>query len=192
MALAPYAPLWCKSNGSFLEGASHPEELVEEAYRLGLSSLAITDRDGIYGIVRAHLKAQEVGIHLIIGSPDHRRRRLYDSASRREPYGLSKSLPARNQRTASVRERELLGLLDGSRRASERVNRVMESQSCPSRSSTPRSTERRLRESALCACHAASAGCRCAPKSVSQGTGVEVRASRRRFNGSALPPPRAA
>ena len=68
MALAPYAPLWCKSNGSFLEGASHPEELVEEAYRLGLSSLAITDRDGIYGIVRAHLKAQEVGIHLIIGS----------------------------------------------------------------------------------------------------------------------------
>ena len=68
VALAPYVPLWCKSNSSFLEGASHPEELVEEAYRLGLPGLAITDRDGVYGIVRAHLKTLEVGIHLIIGS----------------------------------------------------------------------------------------------------------------------------
>ncbi|MGH9335219.1 MAG: PHP domain-containing protein, partial [Vicinamibacteria bacterium] len=68
MTAAAYVPLWCKSNGSFLEGASHPEELVEEAHRLGLSSLAITDRDGVYGIVRAHQKAQELGVHLIIGS----------------------------------------------------------------------------------------------------------------------------
>jgi error-prone DNA polymerase len=64
----PYVPLFCKSNGSFLEGASHPEELVEEAHRLGLRALAVTDRDGVYGIVRAHLKAQELGIHLIVGS----------------------------------------------------------------------------------------------------------------------------
>jgi len=63
-----YVPLWCKSNASFLEGASHPEELVEEARRLGLTSLAITDRDGVYGIVRAHEKAQEVGLHLIVGA----------------------------------------------------------------------------------------------------------------------------
>ena len=41
-----YAPLWCKSNFSFLEGASHAEELVEEAHRLGLRSIALTDRDG--------------------------------------------------------------------------------------------------------------------------------------------------
>ncbi|HXV64834.1 MAG TPA: error-prone DNA polymerase, partial [Vicinamibacteria bacterium] len=68
MPLAPYAPLWCKSNGSFLEGASHPEELVEQAHRLGLPAIAIADRDGVYGIVRAHLKALEIGIHLIIGS----------------------------------------------------------------------------------------------------------------------------
>ena len=68
VALAPYVPLWCKSNSSFLEGASHPEELVEEAYRLGLPGFAITDRDGVYGVVRAHVKALEVGIHLIIGS----------------------------------------------------------------------------------------------------------------------------
>ena len=59
---------WCKSNRSFLEGASHPEELVEEAHRLGLHSLALTDRDGVYGVVRAHLKAKELGFHLIIGA----------------------------------------------------------------------------------------------------------------------------
>ncbi len=63
-----YAPLWCKSNYSFLEGASHPEELVEEAARLGLSALALTDRDGVHGAVRAHVKAREVGLHLVIGS----------------------------------------------------------------------------------------------------------------------------
>ena len=63
-----YVPLWCKSNGSFLEGASHPEELVEQAAALGLPAIAITDRDGVYGIVRAHVKAKECGITLIVGA----------------------------------------------------------------------------------------------------------------------------
>ncbi len=65
---APYAPLWCKSNFSFLEGASHPDELVEEAARVGIRSLALTDRDGVYGIVRAFVKARELGVQLITGS----------------------------------------------------------------------------------------------------------------------------
>ena len=67
-SLHSYAPLWCKSNFSFLEGASHPDELVEEAARSGIRSLALTDRDGIYGLVRAHVKARELGLHLIAGS----------------------------------------------------------------------------------------------------------------------------
>ena len=66
--MSSYVPLWCKSNFSFLEGASHPDELVEEAHRLGLPALALTDCNGIYGIVRAHVKAREVGLHLIVGS----------------------------------------------------------------------------------------------------------------------------
>ena len=66
--MSSYAPLWCKSNFSFLEGASHPDELVEEAHRFGLRALALTDRDGVYGVVRAHVKAREVGLKLIIGS----------------------------------------------------------------------------------------------------------------------------
>ena len=63
-----YVPLWCKSNFSFLEGASHPDELVEQAHALGLPSLALTDRDGVYGMVRAHVKARELGMHLIVGA----------------------------------------------------------------------------------------------------------------------------
>jgi len=63
-----YTSLWCKSNFSFLEGASHPEELVDEAARLGIRSIAITDRDGVYGVVRGHVRARELGVHLIIGS----------------------------------------------------------------------------------------------------------------------------
>jgi error-prone DNA polymerase len=63
-----YAALWCKSNSSFLEGASFPEELVRRSNEAGLSALALTDRDGVYGIVRAHITAKELGMKLIIGS----------------------------------------------------------------------------------------------------------------------------
>jgi len=63
-----YVPLWCKTNFSFHEGASHPEELVEEAHRLGLRAIAITDRDGVYGVVEAYLKARELGVQLIVGA----------------------------------------------------------------------------------------------------------------------------
>ena len=63
-----YAPLWCKTNYSFLRAASHPDEMVASAQLLGLSSIAITDVDGVYGVVRAHTRAKEVGIQLIIGT----------------------------------------------------------------------------------------------------------------------------
>jgi error-prone DNA polymerase len=53
-----YVPFWCKSNFSFLEGASHPDELVEEACRLGLPAIALTDRDGVYGVVGGPLDAR--------------------------------------------------------------------------------------------------------------------------------------
>src|SRR5713226_9550145 len=66
--MSSYVPLWCKSNFSFLEGASHPEELVEEAQRLGLPALALTDRDGLYGVVRAHVKGRETGLKFVVGA----------------------------------------------------------------------------------------------------------------------------
>ena len=58
--LAPmsYAELHCLSNFSFLRGASHPEELVERAAELGYAALAITDRNSLAGVVRAHVAVQ--------------------------------------------------------------------------------------------------------------------------------------
>ena len=47
--VTPYAELHCHSHFSFLDGASSPSELVEEAVRLGLHALAVTDHDGFYG-----------------------------------------------------------------------------------------------------------------------------------------------
>lgn len=63
-----YVPLWVKSNFSFLEGSSHPAQLVERAHELGLRALALTDRDGVYGIVRAHVRAKELGVKMIYGA----------------------------------------------------------------------------------------------------------------------------
>ncbi len=57
--VVPYAELHCHSSYSFLDGASSPEQLVEEAVRLGLSALAVTDHDGFYGSVRFAEAAQE-------------------------------------------------------------------------------------------------------------------------------------
>ena len=67
----PYAELHCKSNFSFLEGASHPAELAEQAYKLGYQALALTDRNSVAGVVRAHTAAKDIGLKLIIGAELH-------------------------------------------------------------------------------------------------------------------------
>ncbi|MFC5992749.1 error-prone DNA polymerase [Pseudonocardia hispaniensis] len=64
----PYAELHCHSNFSFLDGASHPEELVEQAARLGLDAIALTDHDGMYGVVRFAEAAAELGVKTIFGA----------------------------------------------------------------------------------------------------------------------------
>jgi error-prone DNA polymerase len=67
-ATVDYAELHCHSNFSFLDGASHPEELVEEAARLGLRALAITDHDGFYGIVRFAEAAAALHVPTVFGA----------------------------------------------------------------------------------------------------------------------------
>ena len=64
----PYAELHCHSNFSFLDGASEPEELAEEAARLGIEALAITDHDGFYGVVRFAEAAAALGVRTIFGA----------------------------------------------------------------------------------------------------------------------------
>ena len=63
-----YAELHAKTNFSFLEGASHPEEMVGRAAELGYAAMAITDRNSLAGVVRAHVAAKESGLKLLVGA----------------------------------------------------------------------------------------------------------------------------
>ena len=63
--MTAYAELQVTSNFSFLRGASHPEEMVERAAELGYRALALTDRNTLAGVVRAHQAAQRTGLHFI-------------------------------------------------------------------------------------------------------------------------------
>ena len=64
----PYAELHAHSSYSFLDGASSPEELAEEAERLGLHALAVTDHDGFYGIVRFAEAAESLQLKTVFGA----------------------------------------------------------------------------------------------------------------------------
>jgi error-prone DNA polymerase len=66
-----YVELHCRSNFSFLDGASHPDELVQRAAELGYEGLAITDRESIAGVVRGFSPAQELGLQYIVGTEVH-------------------------------------------------------------------------------------------------------------------------
>ena len=66
--LPAYAELLALSNYSFLQGGSHPEELVERAQALGYSALALSDECSLAGVVRAHVRAKQIGMPLVIGT----------------------------------------------------------------------------------------------------------------------------
>ncbi len=68
MATIPYAELHAHTNFSFLDGASPPDELVERAAAIGLTGLAVTDRNGLYGAVRFMGAAEEIGLHGVVGT----------------------------------------------------------------------------------------------------------------------------
>jgi len=66
--MTAYAELQVTSNYSFLRGASHPEEIVFAAAALGHAAIAITDRNSLAGVVRAHAAAKRTGIKLVVGA----------------------------------------------------------------------------------------------------------------------------
>ncbi|MBH66779.1 MAG: error-prone DNA polymerase [Rhodospirillaceae bacterium] len=66
--MVKYAELNVLSNFSFLEGGSHPEEIVERAVLLGYRAIALTDRNTLSGVVRFHVAARNLGIQAIIGA----------------------------------------------------------------------------------------------------------------------------
>ena len=63
-----YVELHCHTNFSFLDGASHSGDMVARAGELGMPALAITDHDGLYGVVRFYREAKELGVKPIIGA----------------------------------------------------------------------------------------------------------------------------
>ncbi len=67
-AAPAFAELHTLTNYSFLRGASHPEELVQRAHDLGYRAIAITDECSYAGLVKAHLRAKDCGIKLIVGA----------------------------------------------------------------------------------------------------------------------------
>ena len=97
LQVGEYAELHCHTNFSFLDGASHPEELVAEAARLGLAALAVTDHDGFYGIVRFALGGPGPR------APDRLRRRAHA-----RDHG-SRERRARSRRRAPPRARGRAG-----------------------------------------------------------------------------------
>ncbi|MDR0284946.1 MAG: error-prone DNA polymerase, partial [Propionibacteriaceae bacterium] len=66
--VVPYAELHAHSSFSFLDGASGPAELAEAAARLGLTALALTDHDGLYGVVRFAEAAETLDIQTVFGA----------------------------------------------------------------------------------------------------------------------------
>jgi error-prone DNA polymerase len=63
-----FVELGARTSFSFLRGASHPEEMVERAQAIGLGGLGVCDRDGFYGLARAHVKARELGLPFHVGA----------------------------------------------------------------------------------------------------------------------------
>ncbi len=84
-----YAELHAHSAYSFLDGASQPEELAAEASRLGLSALAVTDHDGLYGVVRFSQAAKAVGLPTVFGAELH----LPAPDGRRHPRERTRATP---------------------------------------------------------------------------------------------------
>src|SRR5882672_2750386 len=66
--MVEFAELCAKTNFSLLEGASRPEEMIETAKALGLHTLAVADRNGFYGSVRAHEAAQKISQRYVVGA----------------------------------------------------------------------------------------------------------------------------
>ena len=101
-SLPDYSELHCLSNFSFLRGASHPEELVMQAGKLGYRALALCDECSLAGVVRAHRAARETGLDLIIGSEFRLENglQLVLLATDRDSYGRLSVLISRARRRA--------------------------------------------------------------------------------------------
>ena len=115
-----YAELFCRSNFSFLTGASHPEELVEQAQTLNYRALAITDECSLAGVVRAYAVAKKSGLHFVVGSyfETEQQLALVILATDRDSYAQLSALITKARRRCekgqyALRDEDLLHAVDG-------------------------------------------------------------------------------
>ncbi|HYE46290.1 MAG TPA: error-prone DNA polymerase [Caulobacter sp.] len=99
-----YAELDAISNFSFLEGGSHPWEMVSQAQHLGLAAIGIADRNTLAGVVRAHKEAKRVGMRLLVGS-----RLVFTDDSPLIVYPRDRAAYGRLCRLLSLGKSEVLG-----------------------------------------------------------------------------------
>lgn len=106
-----YAELHCLSNYSFLRGASHPQELVQQAKALGYKAIALTDECTYAGLVKAHMAAKDLGIKLIVGAEfdvswdnDNTRTKVVLLAPDRDAYGQLSAFISKLRRRANKGE----------------------------------------------------------------------------------------
>ncbi|MEM7099812.1 MAG: error-prone DNA polymerase [Pseudomonadota bacterium] len=108
-----FAELHCLTNHSFLRGASHPEELIQQAHALGYEAIAITDECSYAGLVKAHIAAKQYGIKLIVGAEftvqlseheAHETTQIVLLATDRNTYGQISALVTKLRRRADKGE----------------------------------------------------------------------------------------
>jgi error-prone DNA polymerase len=115
-----YAELHCHSNFSLLDGANHPEALVEQAARLGLPALALTDHDAVYGAPRFIQAARKHGLRPLLGaeltlSGNHHLTLLVENEAgwHNLCYLISRARHAMSKGEAMLPEQELVGCTNG-------------------------------------------------------------------------------
>ena len=102
--MTAYAELDLVTNFSFLEGGSHPSELVMQARALGLSAIGIADRNTLAGVVRAHTAAKEQGLRLLIGS-----RLVFQDGTELIVYPRDRAAYGRLSRLLSIGKSRVIG-----------------------------------------------------------------------------------
>ena len=108
--MTAYAELDAVSNFSFLEGGSHPGEMVAQAQLLGMSAIGVADRNTLAGVVRAHREAKRAGMRLLVGA-----RLVFTDGTQLIVYPRDRAAYGRLCRLLSLGKSEVLGDEHGDR-----------------------------------------------------------------------------
>ena len=101
--MARYAELHAHTNFSFLDGASHPHDLVAAAAELGYTALAVTDHDGFRGAAKVHVAARDIGLPIVYGTEVGMSRESPVAGRRSPVLGEAETAPSARPRRGRIR-----------------------------------------------------------------------------------------